>query len=185
MTMATPFIIRPAAAADRAGVLALVPRLRAFGPPPLRPVEALDAGERRTLERWFDAPPEGSALWVAEGDGEVLGMAYAECVEDYFTRERHGHLGILAVAAVAEGRGVGRALLDTVERWATEAGYRFVTLNVFASNTRAVRVYARAGYQPDTIRLVKEVGAGAATASRPASASADGASPDGASPDGA
>lgn len=151
-------IIRPAIPADRESLLALVPRLRAFGPPPLRPAEALDAGEHRTIERFFSAPPEGARLWVAAGvDGGVLGMAYAEPAVDYFTRERHGHLGIIAVAAQAEGRGVGRELLATVERWAAEQGFRFLTLNVFATNARAIDVYERAGYGPDTVRYLKEL----------------------------
>jgi hypothetical protein len=44
-------VVRAATEADRAFVLGLVPRLRAFGPPPLRPPEDLDAAERQTLER--------------------------------------------------------------------------------------------------------------------------------------
>jgi GNAT superfamily N-acetyltransferase len=134
-----------------------VPRLRAFGPPPLRPAEALDAGEQRTLERFFSAPPEEARLWVAVEDGGVLGMAYAEQAVDYFTQERHGHLGIIAVAAGAEGHGVGRELMATVERWAAEQGFRFVTLNVFATNARAIDVYQRAGYRPDTVRYLKQL----------------------------
>ena len=152
------FIVRSAVATDRAPVLALVPRLRAFGPPALHAPEALDAGERRTLDRYFEAPPNHSRLFVAEGaDGTVLGAAYAERAVDYFTLEAHGHLGILAVAANAEGRGIGRALLESVERWAHAQGYRFVTLNVFATNARAVSVYESAGYRSDTVRYVKEL----------------------------
>ena len=153
------FDIRPARATDRAAVLALVPRLRAFGPPSLRPPEALDAGERRTLDQFFDAPPNGAALWVADAPhGALVGAAYAERAIDYFTQEFHGHLGILVVAAEAEGRGVGRALMAAVEAWAVGQRYRFVTLNVFATNARAAAVYERAGYRPDTVRYVKELG---------------------------
>ena len=151
--------IRPATPADRSGVLALVPRLRAFGPTPLRPAEQMDAAERRALEEAFDDPPEGSALLVAgDAGGPVLGVAYAFPSTDYFTEEAHGHLSILAVAAEAEGRGVGRALLGAVERWAKDAGYRLLTLNVFDGNERAKSVYERAGYAPDTVRYVKELG---------------------------
>ncbi|MDQ6887542.1 MAG: GNAT family N-acetyltransferase [Gemmatimonadota bacterium] len=158
MSPSGPFVVRPAHAGDRAAVLALVPRLRAFGPPPLRPPESLDAGERRTLDRFFDAPFEGAALWVASGpDGAVVGVAYAEPAVDYFTEETHAHLGILAVAAETEGHGVGRALIATVERWAAAQNYRFVTLNVFANNERAAAVYERAGYARDTVRYVKEL----------------------------
>lgn len=153
------FLIRSATAEDRPAVLALVPRLREFGPPPLRPVEVLDAGERRTLERYFDDPVEGSTLFVAASpDGAVLGMAYAERDHDYFSQEPHGHLGILAVAAEAEGRGVGRALLDAVEHWSADQGYRLLSLNVFPSNERAIAVYEHVGYQPDSIRYVKVLG---------------------------
>lgn len=128
MTNAASFVLRPAQAGDQAAVMALVPRLRAFGPPPLRPAAALDAGERRTLERFFAAPPAGAELFIAEGPGSsVLGAAYAEPLVDYFTEESHGHLGILMVAEDAEGHGVGRALISVVEAWAADAGYRFVT----------------------------------------------------------
>ena len=153
------FIVRPAVANDRAQVLALVPRLRAFGaPPPLHSPEELDAGEARTLERYFDVPSEHTRLFVAQGaDGAVLGAAYVEQAMDYFTLEAHGHLGILAVAANAEGRGIGRALLESVEQWARAQGYRFVTLNVFTTNERALSVYERAGYRADTVRYVKEL----------------------------
>ncbi len=88
--MSAPFVVRPAKPEDRASVLALVPRLRAFGPPPLRPVEALDAGEARTLNRFFDEPPAVAGLWVAQAlDGEIIGVAYAEQAIDYFTQETH------------------------------------------------------------------------------------------------
>jgi GNAT superfamily N-acetyltransferase len=153
-----PFVVRPARAGDHAGVLALVPRLRAFGPPPLRPAQALDAGERRTIDQFFADPPGGARLWVAaDARGTLLGAAHAEPAVDYFTEETHGHLGILMVAAAAEGRGVGRALIEQVERWSAAEGHRFLTLNVFATNERAIAVYERAGYRPDTVRYVKEL----------------------------
>ena len=158
MPASESFGIRTARASDRAFVLALVPRLRAFGPPPLRPAEALDAGERRTLDRFFDAPPDGAGLWVADDpDSALLGAAYAEGAVDYFTQESHGHLGILAVTAEAEGRGVGRALIAAVEAWAAERRYRFLTINVFATNVRAAAIYEHAGYRPDIVRFVKEL----------------------------
>jgi GNAT superfamily N-acetyltransferase len=150
--------VRVATSADHDFIVGMVPRLRAFGPPPLRPVEALDRAERDALERMLAAPSPDALLLVAELEGEgPSGVSYAESVTDYFTRERHGHLAILAVAEGGEGKGVGRALLKATEAWATELGYRLLTLNVFAGNGRARAVYERAGYAPDTIRYVKEL----------------------------
>jgi GNAT superfamily N-acetyltransferase len=153
----TPGItVRDATAADRDFIVDLVPRLRAFGPPPLRPAKALDAAERQTLERALTDLPSDAMLFVAElDDVGPAGVAYAETWIDYFTGERHGHLGILIVAEPAEGRGVGRALLQATEAWATAQGYRFLTLNVFADNAHARAVYEQAGYVPDAIRYVK------------------------------
>jgi GNAT superfamily N-acetyltransferase len=150
--------VREAIAADHDFIIGVVPRLRAFGPPPLRPVESLDRAEREALERALAALPSDALLLVAELDAVgPVGVAYAETATDYFTGERHGHLGILAVTEAGEGQGVGRALLAATEAWATTLGYRFLTLNVFDRNERARAVYERAGYVPDTIRYVKEL----------------------------
>jgi GNAT superfamily N-acetyltransferase len=148
--------VRPATLLDREAVFALVPRLRAFGEVPLRSPEALDAGEQRTLAQHFVAPAEGSRLWVAEGaDGVLLGAAYAQSLWDYFTEETHGHLGMLVVARHAARRGVGRALIQEVEAWAREKGFRFLTLNVFARNLDARRFYEHDGFIEDTVRYLK------------------------------
>lgn len=150
--------IRIAKPADRDAIVALVPRLRSFGAPPLRPAAALDGAERETLERALAAPKSDAVCLVAElANGAIAGVAYAETATDYFTRESHGHLGILAVSDAAEGQGVGRALLAATEAWSRGRGHRFVTLNVFAGNDRARAVYERAGYAVDTLRYYKEL----------------------------
>lgn len=150
--------VRPAIRTDRSFLAGIVPRLRAFGPSALRPVDALDRAERDALLRALDDPSPDTVLFVAEDDlGHPAGVAFAESPTDYFTGERHGHLGILAVATEAEGKGAGRALIAAVERWAADRGHRFLTLNVFAGNERARSVYERAGFAPDTIRYAKEL----------------------------
>ena len=52
----------------------------------------------------------------------------------------------LAVVSEHRGRGVGRALLDAVERRARELGCVKLTLEVQENNARARRVYASAGF---------------------------------------
>jgi GNAT superfamily N-acetyltransferase len=151
--------VRPAVDADREFIIGVVPRLRAFGTPPLRPPEALDAAERRALEQALASPREDATLLVAElEDAGRAGVAFAQSAVDYFTRETHAHLDIIAVVESGEGRGVGRALIEAVERWAMGRGYRFMDLNVFAGNARARAVYERCGYAPDVLRYYKELG---------------------------
>ena len=153
-----PIHIRDARPEDRDAIVAIVPRLRAFGAVALYTPEQLDTGERVTLERVLEAKPEDDALIVAELDElGVVGVAYAHPETDYFTGETHGHLSIIAVAEAGEGMGVGRALIEAIERWSAASGHRFLTLNVFDNNAHARSFYERAGYAPDTIRYVKKM----------------------------
>jgi GNAT superfamily N-acetyltransferase len=148
--------IRPAGPDDRAFALATVQRLGAFGPPPWRTPEEIGEADARVVRAFFEKPPEGTALLVAESAaGEPLGFLFLETLRDYFVGEQHGHVGILAVAEPAEGRGVGGALMRAAEAWARKRGYRRLTLNVFDGNTRARAVYAHLGYEPETLKYVK------------------------------
>jgi len=60
----------------------------------------------------FRAPKPDEAWFVAEVDGRQAGCAYLVTLVDYFNERPHAHLSVLAVAADAEGQGVGSALLD-------------------------------------------------------------------------
>jgi GNAT superfamily N-acetyltransferase len=150
--------IRSAVVSDREGILALVPRLRAFGPVPLRSAEQLDAAESAALARALESAGDNHLVLVADDTSiGVVGVAYAHESVDYFTHETHGHLGILAVAESVAGHGVGRALIEAVEAWSVSRNHRFLTLNVFAGNERARHVYERAGFTADTIKLFKQL----------------------------
>ena len=147
--------VRPASPGDRAFALETVMRLGAFGPPPWRTSEEIGEADARVVRTFFESSPEGASLLVAEEDGVAVGFIYLEVLRDYFVGEEHGHVGILAVTAAAEGRGAGGALMRAAEAWARERGYRRLTLNVFEGNARARGVYDHFGYRPETLRYVK------------------------------
>ncbi len=148
--------IRPALADDRPFVIAAAERLAAFGPPAWRSAEEIVAGEVRTLEGYFAAPLTGTTLMIAESaQGDSLGFIYLEPFQDYFTLERHGHVGILVVIESAAGKGVGSALMRAADVWAREQGYRKLTLNVLDGNRTARAVYGHLGYAAESLRYVK------------------------------
>ena len=148
--------IRPANRSDEAFVHRTTGRLAAFGPPAWRTPDEIVEAERRTLRAFFIESPTDTALLIAES-GTPLGFVYLETQVDYFTGERHGHVGIIAVDDVAEGRGIGKALLEAAGSWARTRGFRRLTLNVFAGNERARRLYEHAGFEPETLRYVLAV----------------------------
>lgn len=156
MTSASrPIRVRTARGTDRGFVLETAARLAAFGPPPWRTADELVEGEARTLRDFFESPDDGSRLLIAESGDQRLGFALLEELRDYFTLERHGHVGILAVTKEAEGTGAGGALMRAAESWARDRGYRTLTLNVFGGNQHARDVYEHLGFVQDTVKYVK------------------------------
>lgn len=144
-----PISIGAAKRAERAAILALAKRLTAFGPT-TRSVAEITRRERRALAETLDGRLPGSALFVARNNRKrVVGVVQCETHEDYFTGEAHGHVGILAVARSAEGKGVGRALLQAAEEWGRRQGYRWLTLSVFVDNLRAREFYLRQGWRAE------------------------------------
>ncbi len=154
--------IRPMASGDREFILGLAERLAAVGGPPWRDPAAMAAFHRRSLEATAAEAREDAAVLVAEaGDGaereagERLGVIHFTTTTDPFTGERQGYVTVLAVAAAAEGHGVGRALMAAGEAWAPARGYRLLALDAFAGNARARSVCARLGYQEESAALAK------------------------------
>ena len=97
----------------------------------------------------------GAEAFVATIDGEPCGVVSVHPDEDYFTGHPRAYVDILVVAREAEGKGVGRALMDHVEGWARDRAFREVVLDVFAGNQGAIAFYERQGYRPDHIRMAK------------------------------
>ena len=98
----------------------------------------------------------GEEMFVAIDDaGERLGAIALVPDADWFTGHPRAYVNVLVVAEEAEGRGVGRALMDHAERWARGRGCLEVCLDVFADNAGAVAFYERLGYRPDHVRMAK------------------------------
>ncbi len=91
-------------------------------------------------------------ILVAECEGTVVGflqlyvrktgdspvdnpLEYAQ-VDNIVVDERH------------RGIGFGRALLDAAKDWAKARGIRRLRVGVYSTNTPAVRVYEKAGFEP-------------------------------------
>jgi ribosomal protein S18 acetylase RimI-like enzyme len=132
--------IRPAREADDAVLLeidfATWTQIVSPAPVPTR--------ENRT--RFFDDRTDRENYLVAEDGGEVLGYVL---VHQNIPLESHAHvLGIngLAVAPTAQGRGVGRALIEAAVEEASRRGATKVQLRVLGENAGARRLYERCGF---------------------------------------
>ena len=147
--------VRHATHADRDFVLELSERLVAFDVPGWRDKAELVEGDRRALAAWFDNPcVADEAMFIAELDGQPAGCAFLVTLVDYFNGRAHAHLSVLAVAAAAESKGVGSALLDKSVEWARERKSDRLTLSALVTNARARALYERRGFAGEYIRYV-------------------------------
>ena len=120
------------------------------------------ARERRYLA-FFEAPPlESSRAWwqglidrgcpfeVARDEAQVVGW----CDITPVPRPAFSHVGTLAIGLLAEyrGRGIGRPLLAATIADARRYGLERIELDVFASNTRARRLYEALGFEAAGLR---------------------------------
>lgn len=82
----------------------------------------------------------GNGMFVAERDGEILGMLTTYEHVDYGWT-----LGML-VDEGERGKGIGRALMSAVFAWARSRNIRALSLLVFPHNERALRLYESTGF---------------------------------------
>jgi ribosomal-protein-alanine N-acetyltransferase len=127
-------------------------RIRAMNLGDLDRVAAI-AGSLATAPQWpreaYAMAIEGGGIpqriaLVAEVDGEVLGFAVASVVQPQAEVES------IAVAADAQGQGIGSALLtalvDAIRLASAPELIPELMLEVRASNLPAIRLYTRAGF---------------------------------------
>lgn len=130
------FRVRPVTAADAA---ALGPLLAQLG-------YALDEGEiRQRIGRI--AAAGGHYLVAAEGaEGSLIALlhVYGRAALE---KPPEAVVQALVVRDGLRGGGVGRAMMALAERWAREAGYRYVSLGSQVSRADAHAFYERLGYE--------------------------------------
>ena len=109
------------------------------------------------LERAYDelVAREGRIVVVAERDGEVVGMAHLEPSGAENATHR-GEVQRVAVAADARGAGVGRGLMEALEREARAARLTLLWLTTHADSPACAFYeslgYAELGVMPDYSR---------------------------------
>jgi len=118
-------------------------------------MDAAAEAERR-LARWDEmhGDPRGCEL-VAEVDGVIAGWAVAGPTLDD-DRPRDGQVYAIYARPEHWSRGVGHALMLTVEQRLRAAGFRKAHLWVLDRNDRAATFYERHGWREDGATLTDE-----------------------------
>ena len=81
----------------------------------------------------------------------LLGYVHAEVYESLYSKAGFNILG-LAVSPQAQGRGIGKSLLQGVEEEAKRRGYEFIRLNSADHRLGAHAFYEKVGYTCDKVQ---------------------------------
>ena len=119
----------------------------------LMPDEAVarfDVEERQRMWRngLAGMPRPGSATFVAELDGEVVGFASVGRSRDE-EAENEGELYAIYLQRSCWDRGIGRALIERAEESMRASGFERALLWVLEGNERGERFYRAAGWTAD------------------------------------
>lgn len=148
--------IRLASDADLPFVLSLTPRLSGVPRPAWHNLTDMVAFQDRFMKATLQPEASGAATYIAiNASNDSIGYIHIQPGRDGVTDEPCGYVSLLAVKEGFEGGGVATSLMKRAEEWAREQGYRLLSLDVFATNARAVKFYEGFGFGAETIRLVK------------------------------
>jgi GNAT superfamily N-acetyltransferase len=115
-----------------------------------------DADFERRFVQWYAAESSRRTVFVAEVNGQAIGMVNLAVFERMPTpgrpSSRWGYIANVFVQSTHRNQGVGSALLDAVVRNANEIGC--VRL-VLAPSERSRPFYHRAGFDAATMLVVK------------------------------
>ncbi len=115
---------------------------------------------KKTLEESLNG---GGTMLVAEEDGEVVGMIaghlreYDENDKLDFTCPKMGIIEELVVRQGRQNGGIGKLLVEEMERYFAQKGCSFIKLDVFAYNQNAYQFYLKENYEDRLFELIKKI----------------------------
>jgi ribosomal protein S18 acetylase RimI-like enzyme len=117
---------------------------------PADAIAGFDVEERQLLwrEGLSRTPGPGSATFVVEETGEVIGFASVGASREP-DAEQEGELYAIYLHPSCWGRDIGKALLQRAEEALRSSGFRRAVLYVLEGNERAERFYRSAGWKED------------------------------------
>ncbi len=94
-------------------------------------------------------------LWWVNDSNSPVACLWAGNAIDQITGDRIAHIFLLYVAPEHRRRGIATALISLVETWAIGKGLHAIGLQLFQTNSSALNLYNRLGYQTQSLSMAK------------------------------
>lgn len=140
----TAIVVRPFVATDAAKLLGLMRDLARFEDY----IDAFAVDEAALIRQGL-GPDADFQAFVADEDGELVGMAVTYVLTWTYTLKPRVVLKELFVKESKRSGGAGRALMKRVQMHARELGAEHIAWTVMHGNRNAEAFYRRLGGQPD------------------------------------
>lgn len=98
---------------------------------------------------------ESAIVFIAVENGHFLGWAWTYKIERPIGKRLH--IGEFAVDGNYRGKGIGKALLEEVNKYAAKYGYNALDLMVSVSNISATNFYKNNGFETERLLMRKKV----------------------------
>jgi RimJ/RimL family protein N-acetyltransferase len=116
----------------------------------------LEPGERKTTleeqeKRIRDIlSQDNQMIFLAEEHGSLIG--YVAAIGGSYARNRHEVYIVAGVLEAFTSRGIGTALFEKLDAWASEHNVHRLELSVMVQNTRGVGLYQKMGFEIEGIK---------------------------------
>lgn len=102
-------------------------------------------------QTWIKVSCEGWAEMVLVAELDRLPLGYITCHVD--REQKTGKIGLVGVSSQAQGRGLGKELVNNASHWFAAQGMEKVTVVTQGRNLIAQRLYQRCGFITQNIQL--------------------------------
>ena len=118
---------------------------------------------RDTDTRYYDLPKlissRESCLLVAEAESAIVATGYIQIMQSkpYLKHDAHGYLGFMYVKPSFRGEGLNKTLVDKLIQWGASQGLSDYYLDVYSSNSPAIKAYEKAGFQANLVEMTLHI----------------------------
>jgi len=147
----------------RRATLADLPTLNSFMIELIKAEQPMDSTIKENATSYYDLETlissDTSEIYVVELKEELVASGYAKIVPEkpYRKHAFQGYLGFMFVPKQHRGNGYNKLILNALLKWCKSKKVYEIRLDVYDTNTSAIRAYEKAGFKNNMINMCLDI----------------------------